>query len=1098
MMWIVRLALRRPYTFVVFALLILIVGVFSIESMPTDIFPNIDIPIITVVWNYNGLSAEQMANRIVSSSERGMTTTVNDIEHIESQSLAGVAVIKVFFQPHVNIANAVAQVTSINQVLVRQLPPGTFPPFIIQYNASSVPVMQLGLSGEGLDEQQLFDLGQNTIRTQLATVEGAQTPYPYGGKQRQIQVDLDLNSLQAKGLSPSDVVNAINAQNVIAPSGTMKIDRFEYAIETNSAPTIVANLNDLPIKTVNGAIIYIRDVAHVRDGSPPQTNIVRVDGRRAILMNVMKIGSASTLEIIEGVRSKVDGLKGKLPPQLKVSALSDQSIFVRGAISGVVREAIIAACLTGVMILVFLGSWRSTLIIAVSIPLSILCSLACLAALGETINIMTLGGLALAVGILVDDATVEIENINRNLEAGKEIEQAILDGAAQIATPALVSTLAICIVFVPMFFLSGVSKYLFVPMAEAVVFAMLASYLLSRTVVPTMARYLLHEHDDAEVERKKKSRNPFTMFQLAFEDHFEKTRVGYLRFLTLAVDHAALFLTLFVLFAIASVGVLTPFLGQDFFPSVDSGSFKIHVRAHTGTRIEETAALCDHIDATIRQNIPGNEIVNIVDNIGLPYSGLNLSYSTSAPVGPADADIQVQLTHKHHSTDAYLDTLRTLLARQYPGVTFYVLPVDIVTQILNFGLAAPIDIQVIGPNLWANRALAERMLEEIRYVPGATDARIQQPFDNPMMTVDVDRTRAEAVGLTQQNVAQSILISLSGSFQTAPNFYLDPRNGVSYNIATQSPQYRLDSMAQLNSLPISGSTTGSGPTTTVGAGGSVTTAVATIPPGAARPVQVLGSVAKIVPGSELGEVSHYDIQPVIDIFTNVRGTDLGSVTRAMEKIRDKHQKDLPRGSQFILRGQSDTMRKSYIGLLGGLAMSILLVYLLIVVNFQSWLDPFLIISALPAALAGIVWFLFLTDTRLSVPALTGAIMCMGVATANSILVVSFAREQLDVLVGDARKAALNAGFVRFRPVLMTALAMIIGMVPMALGLGDGGEQNAPLGRAVIGGLLVATVATLFFVPVFFSIVHGWLERRRTRAVAGASGTTLDEFDQISE
>ncbi|UWZ87090.1 efflux RND transporter permease subunit [Occallatibacter riparius] len=1093
-MWIVRLALRRPYTFVVFAFLILIVGVFSIESMPTDIFPNINIPIVTVVWSFNGLSAEQMANRIVSSSERGMTTTVNDIEHIESNSLNGIAVIKVFFQPHVNVANAVAQVTSISQVMLRQLPPGTNPPFIIQYNASSVPVLQLGLSGEGLDEQRLFDTGQNTIRTQLATVEGAQTPYPYGGKQRQIQVDLDLNALQAKGLSPSDVVNAINAQNVIAPAGTMKIDRFEYAIETNSTPEVVAHLNQLPIKAVNGAIIYIRDVAHVRDGSPPQTNIVRVDGRRAILMSILKVGSSSTLEIIDGVRSKIEGIKGQLPEQLKISTLSDQGIFVRGAIEGVVREGIIAACLTGVMILVFLGSWRSTLIIAVSIPLSILCSLACLAALGETINIMTLGGLALAVGILVDDATVEIENINRNLEAGKEIEQAILDGAAQIATPALVSTLAICIVFVPMFFLSGVSKYLFVPMAEAVVFAMLASYLLSRTVVPTMARYLLHEHDDAESARKQASRNPFTRFQLAFEERFEKIRIGYLRFLTLAVHHAGIFLVLFVIFAIASVGILTPFLGQDFFPTVDSGSFKIHVRAHTGTRIEETAALCDHIDATIRQNIPSDEIVNIVDNIGLPYSGLNLSYSTSAPVGPADADIQVQLTEKHHPTDNYVENLRTLLANDYPGVTFYVLPVDIVTQILNFGLAAPIDIQIIGPRLWENRALAERMLNEIRYVPGAADARIQQPFDYPKMTVDVDRTRAESVGLTQRDVAQSILISLSGSFQTAPNFYLDPRNGVSYNIATQSPQYRLDSMAKLQSLPISGSATAQINPTVIGAGGSPTSAASITAPGTTRPVQVLGNLASIQPGAEIGEVSHYDVQPVIDIFTNVRGTDLGTVTREMQRIVNEHKKELPRGSQFILRGQSETMYKSYIGLLGGLAMSILLVYLLIVVNFQSWLDPFLIISALPAALAGIVWFLFLTDTRLSVPALTGAIMCMGVATANSILVVSFAREQLEALVGDAQKAALNAGFVRFRPVLMTALAMIIGMVPMALGLGEGGEQNAPLGRAVIGGLLLATTATLFFVPVFFSVVHGWLERRRTRTVATV-GATLDEFDQ---
>jgi len=875
----------------------------------------------------------------------------------------------------------------------------------------------------------------------------------------------------------------------------MKIDRFEYAIETNSAPTVMAELNNLPIRTINGAMIYIRDVAHVRDGSPPQTNIVRVDGRRAVLMNIMKTGSASTLEIIDGVRSKVELVRDRLPPELKISPINDQSIFVRAAISGVVREAIIAACLTGVMILVFLGSWRSTVIIAVSIPLSILCSLAALAALGETINIMTLGGLALAVGILVDDATVEIENINRNLETGKEIEQAILDGAAQIATPALVSTLAICIVFVPMFFLSGVAKYLFVPMAEAVVFAMLASYLLSRTVVPTMARYLLHEHDDAEAERRKSSRNPFTLFQLAFESRFEKIRIGYLRFLTLALDHAGVFLVLFVAFTIASVGGLTFYLGEDFFPSVDSGSFKIHVRAHTGTRIEETAALCDHIDATIRQNIPSSELVDIIDNIGLPYSGLNLSYSTSAPIGSSDADIQVQLTANHHPTEPYVDHLREVLAHDYPGVTFYVLPVDIVTQILNFGLAAPIDIQIVGPNLEANRALAEKMLNEIRYVPGAADARIQQPFDQPRMTVNVDRTRAESIGITQQNVTQSVLIALSGSFQTAPNFFLDPRNGVSYPIATQSPQYRFDTMSDLRSLPISGAST-TQVAQSAGPGGSLTS-VSSASLGSMKAVQVLGNVAEIVPGTELGTVSHYDVQPVIDIFTNVSGTDLGTVTRAMEKIRNRYEKDLPKGSSFNLRGQSETMYKSYIGLIGGLAMSILLVYLLIVVNFQSWLDPFLIISALPAALAGIAWLLFLTDTRLSVPALTGAIMCMGVATANSILVVSFAREQLDILVGDARKAALNAGFVRFRPVLMTALAMIIGMVPMALGLGEGGEQNAPLGRAVIGGLLLATVATLFFVPAFFAVMHGWLEGRK-RVHATPSSTTFDEFDQHPE
>ena len=709
MMWIVRLALRRPYTFAVFAFLIMILGVFSILQMPTDIFPNIDIPVVTVVWNYSGLSAQEMSTRIIFNSERGMTTTVNDIEHIESQSLNGIGVIKIFFQPHVNIGNAVAQVTAISQVQLRSLPPGSTPPFIIQYNASSVPVLQLGLSGQGLNEQQLNDVGQNTIRTQLATVEGAQAPYPYGGKQRQVQVDLDLHALQAKGLSPVDVVNAINAQNLIAPSGTMKIDRFEYAIETNSAPAAIADLNNLPIKAVNGAMIYIRDVAHVRDGSPPQTNIVRVNGNRGVLMSIMKTGSSSTLDIIKGVQNVVAGLKGQLPPQLKISALSDQSIFVRGAINGVIREAIIAACLTAIMILVFLGSFRSTVIIAVSIPLSILCSLIMLYMLGETINIMTLGGLALAVGILVDDATVEIENINRNIESGKEIEQAILDGAAQIATPALVSTLAICIVFVPMFFLSGVARYLFVPMAEAVVFAMLASYLLSRTVVPTMAKYLLQEHDDAQEIKRQVSRNPFVRFQLGFEKGFTSLRLGYLRVLTLCVDNAAVFLILFALFAVGSVALLTPPLGQDFFPNVDAGQFKIHVRARTGTRIEETALLCDHIDQTIREQIPAKEVVTIVDNIGLPYSGLNLSYSTSAPIGPADADIQVQLSEDHHPTNDYVEKLRTVLNREYPGVTFYVLPVDIVTQILNFGLSAPIDIQIVGPDLYGNRgALCSR------------------------------------------------------------------------------------------------------------------------------------------------------------------------------------------------------------------------------------------------------------------------------------------------------------------------------------------------------------------------------------------------------
>jgi len=1111
-MWIVRLALRRPYTFVVFALLILILGVFSIESMPTDIFPNIDIPVVTVVWFFNGLSADQMANRIATNAERGMTTTVNDIDHIESQSLVGTTIIKIFFHPSVNLGQAIAQVTAISQVQLRSLPQGATPPFIIQYNASSVPVLQLGLSGPGLNEQQLNDIATQTIRIQLATVEGAQTPFPFGGKQRQIEVDLDQNALQARGLSPSDVVNAIAAQNIIAPSGTIKLDQFEYQVETNSAPSLLDALNDMPIKTVNGAVVYIRDVAHVRDGNPPQTNIVRVDGRRAIMMNVLKTGSTSTLDIIENVRKIISSpsLKGQLPPQLKIVTLSDQSIFVRSAVSGVVREAIIAACLTATMILVFLGSWRSTIIIAVSIPLSILCSLVVLYALHETINIMTLGGMALAVGILVDDATVAIENINRYLETGKELEQAILEGSAQIATPAFVSTLAICIVFVPMFFLNGVAHYLFVPMAEAVVFAMLASYFLSRTLVPTMAKYLLKEHDDAEAARKRHTRNPFTRFQVGFEHAFERFRRGYLGLLTLCLDHSGIFLILFLVFAVASLG-LTPWLGQDFFPSVDSGQFTIHLRAHSGTRIEETAALCDHVEGTIRREIPPNELVTILDNIGLPYSSLNLSYSTSAPVGTSDADIQVQLSRHHHPSEAYIERLRAVLAREYPGVTFYVVPVDIVTQILNFGLASPIDIQIVGPNLYANRALAERMLDEIRYVRGAADVRIQQPFNYPNLTVNVDRTRAAETGLTQQNVAQSMLVALSGSFQTSPNFYLDPRNGVSYSIAIQAPQYRLDTMADLKSLPVTSSASNAAMTqpsssTSTGAPGasplgSVAPAqnagAATAAPGAPKPVQVLSNLASIVPGAEQGTVSHYDVQPVIDIYTNVEGTDLGSVTRAMEKIVARHQRDLPRGSEFIFRGQSQTMYRSYLGLLSGLAFSILLVYLLIVVNFQSWLDPFLIISALPAALAGIVWFLFLTGTRLSVPALTGAIMCMGVATANSILVVSFAREQMEILVGDARRAALNAGFVRLRPVLMTALAMIIGMVPMALGLGDGGEQNAPLGRAVIGGLLLATVATLFFVPAFFSLIHGRIERRRERDDE-SDAARFDEFDARPE
>ena len=1054
----------------------MILGPLAVLNTPTDIFPNINIPVVSIIWQYSGLSPDEMANRIIYQSERSLTTTVNDIEHIESNSMNGIGVIKVFFQPRVNIGTAVAQITAVAQTQLRQLPQGTTPPLIIQYSASSVPIIQLGLSGQGLTESQLNDLGLNFIRTQLVTIPGAGIPYPYGGKQREVMVDINLPALQSKGITPADIVNTISAQNIILPSGTTKIGGFEYQIATNSAPTRIAELNNLPIRSVNGAMVYIRDVAHVRDGFPPQTNIVRVDGQRASLLSIIKTGDASTLDIVKGVRSKIEQLKSQLPPALKMTPLADQSVFVRASISGVVREAIIAACLTAIMILVFLGSWRSTLIIAVSIPLSILSSLLALSALGETINIMTLGGLALAVGILVDDATVEIENINRNLEQGKAIEQAILDGAAQIAVPALVATISICIVFVPMFFLNGVARYLFVPLGEAVCFAMLASYLLSRTVVPTMAKYLLQEHDDEAADRKRASRNPLVRFQLGFEHYFEKFRHGYYRILELCIAHSAVFLIVFALFAVISAAVLYPFLGQDFFPSVDSGQFKIHVRAHTGTRIEDMADLCDQIDNTIRQNIPQNEIVTIIDNIGLPYSGLNTSYSNSAAIGPGDADIQVSLTEKHHPTDEYVQKLRRILNDHYPGVTFYTLPVDMVTQILNFGLPAPIDIQIVGRDLYGNRAVAEQLLNQIKHVPGTADLRIQQPFDDPQLMVDVDRTKASQLGLQQRDVAQSLLIATSGSFQTTPNYWLDPNTGVSYDIAVQSPQYNLDTMQDLQNIPVASSSvtpTFQPAPTPYGA-----VAAASYSPTAAPASQILGNVASITAGSELGTVTHYNIAPVIDIYGNVVNTDLASVDRNIEKILADARHHLPRGSQIVVRGQVLTMRKSFVGLLGGLVFSILLVYLLIVVNFQSWLDPFIIITALPAAISGIIWFLFITHTRISVPALTGAIMCMGVATSNSILVISFAREQLEETVGDARAAALSAGFVRFRPVLMTALAMIIGMMPMALGLGDGGEQNAPLGRAVIGGLLFATVSTLFFVPTFFSVLHGRLERRR--------------------
>ncbi len=1042
-MWIVRLALRRPYTFVVLSILLLIMGPVTILRTPTDIFPNIDIPVVSVIWQYSGLSAEQMSSRIVILTERVLSTTVNNIEHVESQSMTGIAVVKIFFQPHVDISTAIAQVTAVSQTQLRQLPAGTTPPLIIVYNASSVPILQLALSGKGMSEQELNDWGQNFLRPQLITVEGAAIPYSYGGKQRQVQVDLNTQALQAKGLGPSDVTTAIGNQNLILPSGTTKMGLFEFNVETNGSPLDVNDLNDIPIKVANGATIFVRDVAHVRDGFPPQTNIVRSDGQRGSLMTVLKNGNTSTLDIVKGIRGLLPQVAATLPEALKITPIADQSIFVRASINGVVREAIIAACLTAMMILIFLGSWRSTIIIAVSIPLSILCSIITLSALGETINIMTLGGLALAVGILVDDATVEIENINRNLEMGKETEQAILDGAAQIAVPAFVSTLSICIVFVPMFFLSGVAKYLFVPLAEAVVFAMLASYLLSRTIVPTMAKYLLQVHDEQEVEKKKESRNPLVRFQLAFEHGFEKLRGGYHNLLKSTVAHPILFTICFFAACLASFA-LFPWLGQDFFPAVDGGQFKLHVRAQTGTRIEETARLCDLIENSIRREIPASELSNILDNIGLPYSGINTSYSNSAAIGPADADIQVSLAEKHRPTDEYVHALRGRLASEFPGLTFYFLPADIVSQILNFGLPAPIDIQIVGQNVEANRQYANKLFNQVKFVPGMTDLRIQQPFNSPKLQVDIDRIKSQGAGYTARDVASNLLVALSGSFQTAPTFWLNPANGVSYNISAQTPQFKTDSLQGLGNIPI---------TNSVG-----------------TPPQILKNLASISPGQEQATVSHFNVQPVLDIYGSVQGRDLGGVSREIDRILAETKKDLPRGTRVIVRGQVQTMKASFVGLLGGLVFSIVLVYLLIVINFQSWMDPFVIIAALPAALAGIVWFLFLTHTTLSVPALTGSIMCMGVATANSILVVSFAKEQMEEKK-TATEAALAAGFTRFRPVLMTALAMIIGMVPMALGLGEGGEQNAPLGRAVIGGLLLATLSTLFFVPTFFSLVH---------------------------
>jgi len=1046
-MWIVRLALRRPYTFVVMSILILIMGGLAIVRTPTDIFPTIDIPVVSIIWSFNGLVPEDMSDRIVSITERTLTTTVDNIEHVESQSLNGIAVVKVFLQPTANIQRGIAQITAVSQTQLRQLPAGSTPPLILAYSASSVPVLQLALSGQNLSEQELNDYGLNFIRTQLITVPGASVPYPYGGKQRQVQVDLNTTALQSKGLSALDVVNAISVQNLILPTGTSKIGSKEYDVSIpNAAPQTIADLNRIPIKTIGGTTIYVKDVAWVRDGFPPQTNIVRVNGQRSVLLTIQKAGDASTLDVIAGIKSLLPQIKATVPAALQITPLADQSIFVRSAISGVVRETLIAACLTAFMILTFLGSWRSTVIIATSIPLAILTSIIALSAIGQTINIMTLGGLALAVGILVDDATVEVENINRNREAepDKDMDEVVLDSASQIATPAFVSTLSICIVFAPMFLLSGVARYLFVPLAESVVFAMLASYFLSRTIVPTMAKYLLRGEKKESADFV--TRNPLVRFQRRFEEAFERFRGSYRSLLEICLHHRRAFLIAFFASCLGSLAILIPWLGRDFFPSVDSGTFKLHVRAPTGMRIEETANLCDLVERSIRQQIPAGEVQSVIDNIGLPYSGINLSYSNSAPVGTSDADILVTLSADHHPTDNYVHQLRLALPKQFPGVTFAFLPADMVSQILNFGLPAPIDVQVVGNDLEGNRLYADALLAKMRYVSGTSDLRIQQPFDQPYLRLRVERTKAEQLGFTAHDIAQNLLVSLSGSFQTSPTFWVDPKNRVSYQIATQTPQYRADTLQSLENIPI----TGTDPT--------------------AAP-SLMASLVAVQRGAGMAVVSHYNVAPVIDIFGAATGRDLGGVAGDINKIIEATRQQLPRGSRVVVRGQVQTMRASYIGLLSGLAFSIVLVYLLIVVNFQSWLDPFIMISALPAALAGIAWFLFITHTTLSVPALMGAIMCMGVATSNSILVVSFATEKMSE-GSDSVGAALEAGFTRFRPVLMTALAMIIGMVPMALGLGDGGEQNAPLGRAVIGGLIFATVSTLFFVPAFFSVLQG--------------------------
>ncbi|MDR5802191.1 MULTISPECIES: efflux RND transporter permease subunit [unclassified Caballeronia] len=1048
-MWIVNVALKRPYTFIVMAIMILLATPFVILTTPVDVLPEINIPVVSIIWTYTGLSSEDMANRITSVNERSLTTTVNNIEHIESQSLPGIAIIKLFLQPTANIQTAIAQTVAVEQAQLKQMPPGATPPLVISYSASSIPVIQLGLSSPKESEQSLNDTALNFLRPQLVTIPGASVPYPYGGKSRLISIDLDTRALLAKGLTPTDVVSAVNAQNLILPTGTAKIGPKEFTINMNGSPTTVEGLNDLPVRTVNGATTYLREVAHVRDGFSPQTNVVRQDGRRGVLISVLKNGDSSTLSIVNTLKGLLPQARSSLSEDIKITALFDQSVFVKAAVQGVVREALIAAALTAAMILLFLGNWRSTCIIAISIPLSILSSLIVLHALGQTINIMTLGGLALAVGILVDDATVTIENIERHLHMGTDLHEAILEGAGEIAVPALVSTLCICIVFVPMFFLTGVAKFLFVPLAEAVVFAMIASYILSRTLVPTLAMLLMgHAHaPDA-----KKKPNLFMRLHRRFDHGFERMRAAYIVILSSLLVKRRLYGSLFLGFCLISTALVFV-LGQDFFPTVDAGDIRMHMRAPTGTRIEETARLADEVEKVVRQVVPADELDTILDNLGLPYSGINLSYSNSGTIGTLDGEIQVALKEDHAPTEKYIDELRALLPQKFPGVEFFFQPADIVTQILNFGLPAAVDVQIQGQNQQANFQVAAKLMKQIRMIPGNVDTHIQQKLDEPVINLTMDRTRLQQLNLSASNVAQNVLVSLSGSSQTSPGFWFNPKNGVEYNLAVQTPQYQVSSVDELLRTPVSASLTG--------------------------PTQLLGNLVRVSPQNQFAEVSHYNIRPVIDLFVSVEGNDLGSVARQVNHLVDEARRTLPRGTQINVRGQVETMRTSFFGLGVGVAMAIVLVYLLIVVNFQSWVDPLIIVSALPAALAGIVWMLFLTGTHLSVPALTGAIMTMGVATANSILMVSFARQRLTAGVPPLA-SALEAGASRIRPVLMTAFAMIIGMIPMALGLGEGAEQNAPLGRAVIGGLLFATVSTLFFVPLVFAGIHARLAKRAER------------------